>query len=212
MSKKKPTNPDLVLNEVTEEIEQPEPLEAEVLDLFQKKEDGSDAEAPSFHPILHVWQQVLQPAEEQSRAPITPDWAQRICSTYLELTFKDMPVFQSLYFQRMQELNQILLDEIDIDEECLTYATAEEDKEFNSGHYRYLLQEWQVQFLKWQMAWDCEQDDAAADLASLGEIHKFFFSDKGITPFLDNIKFDYTEEDQANLVAALDEVTGGTSE
>jgi hypothetical protein len=165
-----------------------------------------DGQQPDFHPILQVWREVLKPAQAELNAPITPQWATRIIGGHLHLTFKDMLDFRELFFGKLAKLEQILLDEIATDDDCLSYTTPEEDVEENSGHYLNLLRDWQIQFLRWEMAWDCQDPLAAVELAATSEVHRMFFSQTGIATFLDNIKFEFTDQDQANLAEALEAV------
>ena len=79
----------------------------------------------------------------------------------------------------------------------------------NSGHYKNLLMTWQLAFLAWELAWECTDPHAVAELAAISEVHKLFFSDTGITAYLDNIRFQYTEADRDDLTAALNELREG---
>ena len=49
-------------------------------------------------------------------------------------------------------------------------------------------------------------DDAAVELASIGEVHKLFLGQQGIIAFLDNIQFQFFEMDQSMLMEALAEM------
>jgi hypothetical protein len=164
---------------------------------------------PQFHTVLEVWREVLKPAEAERTKRVTPQWANRIVGAYQGITFADMEGFRDLYFGRLGELNQILLDEIASDEDCLTYATAEEDLENNHGHYKALLFNWQLHFMGWELAWECTSATAEIELAVISEIHKMFFGDTGITPFLESIRFEFTDADQHELTAALEALRDG---
>lgn len=175
-------------------------------------DDAAEAEFPAlddataeYHAILKVWRELLRPAEDVRKERVQPAWASRICSTYPQMVFSDMTVYRDLYFDRVDILRDVLVLEIGTDDECLKVSTPEEDVEQNSQHYRNLLRDWQLKILGWEMDWDCEDKDAAADLASLAEVHKMFFSQQGVTAYLDNIGFQYTEADQAELSKELEE-------
>jgi hypothetical protein len=160
-------------------------------------------DVPEFHPILEVWREVLKPAHEQATEHITPQWALRTVSQHAGMTFADMPKFQELYFTKLLELMEILDEEIKTDDDCLTYRTPEEDAQHNSQHYRNLLLDWQIRFLDWEMDWDTSSPTAHVEIAAISEIHKLFFGDTGMTQFLDNIQFQFPEQDQAALAEAL---------
>ena len=163
--------------------------------------DGANEAA--YHTILEVWREIMRPAESERGKPITPQWANRICSTYREINFKDMPAFKEAYFDRIDELRNILDNEIASDDECLNQITAAEDVEYNSAHYLNVLIDWQKAFLYWEIAWDCTNQFAAVDLAAISEVHRMMFSDTGITSLLDQINFQFTEADQEMLAETL---------
>lgn len=167
---------------------------------------------PTFHPILKVWKEVLSNLPAQVDEKITPQYAMRICQTYPQLTFADMNKVRDAWHQKMEAFRQVLLETIDSDEDCFTPTTPEEDKAQNSKHYRTLLLEWQRLLLRWEMGWDCEDPEAAVDIASTAEVHSFFFSTTGLTAHLQNIQFDYTEADQAEVAAMIEAERGGDGE
>lgn len=163
----------------------------------------TDGETPSFHPVLHVWKAVLEPADKEINEKVTPQYAQRILATYRFIGFEDMNDFRDRFYSKIMRLREILLEIIASDDECLTYTTPEEDVEHNSKHYRTALLEWQKEFLRWELAWDTMDPAAAVELATIGEVHRMFFSDQGLTAQLQMIQFQYTEQDQAEVQAEL---------
>lgn len=169
----------------------------------------TDGDMPTFHPILQIWREVLKPAHAESVHKPTPQWANKMLAQYQGITFADMVVIRDLYFGKLFELEDILLAEIATDEDCLTYTSPEEDVENNSGHYRNMLLEWQLRFLDWEMAWDCTDQHAACELAAISEVYNIVFGQTGLTAFLDNIKFEFGEQEQAELQAALQERKDG---
>lgn len=190
-------------NEPVESIEMSEKDEA---DLKQLLEDGTE---PEFHPVLQVWREVLSNGPELAKEKVTPQWASKIVGTYSGVTFADMEEVQAGYFDRIAELARILDLEIATDKDCLSYTTAEDDVLNNSDHYKNLLRDWQLSFLQWELDWDTTSPYAAAQLASISEVHKMFFGPTGLTAYLDNIKLEFTEQDQADLGQALVELRDG---
>jgi hypothetical protein len=194
------------MSEHVEESIEPPLTEQDQADLAQLYGEPDGVEAPQFHPILEVWAKVLEPAAAEGRKPVTPQWANRMVAEYRELRFCDTPQLRDYYFGKIGVFNRILLDEIASDPDCLSYATPEEDVAENSHHYKNLLLTWQMQMVQWEIEWDPTADDAGIELAAISEIHKMFFGQMGLTAFLDNIKFEFTEDDQAQLAEALNDV------
>lgn len=179
-------------------------------DLATLEEHGIVApEDITFHPILMVWREILKPARDELDARITPQWASRIVASYRDVAYADMPMMRDLYYGKIIELLEILDAEIATDDECLKYTSPEEDVEHNSRHYKNLLRDWQMRFLSWEMAWDCTSGVAGVELAAISEVHKAFFGETGVTQYLDNIKFQYTEADQRELADALEVLKEG---
>lgn len=185
----------------------------------QDIQDFMDAggKEPDFHPILEVWREVLKPAAKEAEAKISPNWAVRISGAYREVNYAHMPEFQARYFGLLLELAEVINTEIATDDQCLTWTTPEEDVEHNSGHYKNILRDWQLAIMRRELNWNPTSPYAGVEVAVLSEIHKLFFANgTGITAFLDNIRFEFTDADQANLAAALDElrleVLGGADE
>lgn len=170
---------------------------------------SEDGEMPSFHTVLEVWREVLKPAAEEGAKKPTPQWCNRMVSTYTGLRFADMYELRDRYFGKIDELLEILKFEISTDPDCLSYATPEEDATENSAHYKNLLLSWQQAVLQWELDWDCTDEGAEVELAAVSEVHKMFFGQTGLTAFLDNIKFEYTEADQQQLAEALQEQQRG---
>lgn len=160
-------------------------------------------EVPSFHPVLEVWREVLRPAEAEAVKKVSPQWASRITAAYREVAFADMTFVRDSYFAKLAQLASILDDEIASDPECLSYTSAEEDAEHNAFHYKNLLMVWQMAILQWELDWSCESMNAGPELAAISEVHKMFFGDQGITAFLENIRFEFNDDDQQVLAEAL---------
>jgi hypothetical protein len=173
-------------------------------DEIQEFIEGS--EPPKYHTILQVWREVLRPAADEAKKRITPQWANRIVTSYTGVSFGDMADFKDLYFGKIMELDQVLLAEIEADDECLNAATPEEDVEQNTFHYINVLTDWQKTFLSWELDWDCTHPDAALELAAIAEVHKMFFEQTGLVALLDQIKFEFTDADREQLAAELEDL------
>lgn len=165
-----------------------------------------EAGQATYHTILQVWQEVLKPAEAEKSKRITPQYANRICTTYNGLQFADMLEFRDRYFSKILQLASILDIEIATDDECLKLISPEEDIEHNSVHYLNVLTDWQKAFLQWELDWDCADPAAPIELAAISEVHRMFFDQNGLTALLDQIKFEFTDDDRDLLSAALQEL------
>lgn len=166
-------------------------------------------EEVTYHPILQVWREILKPAEAEARKKPTPQYASRLVASYNHLTYAGVADAHARYYAKILELAAMIDDVIAKDADCLSYGTPEEDVAENSQHYKDLLRDWQVRFMEWELAWDTTQPDAVIELAAISEVHKAFFGQTGITQFLDNIKLEYTEADQAELAQLLESMKEG---
>jgi len=162
--------------------------------------DGAEAK---FRPILRIWRAILEPISEERGRKVTPQWAVKIRQTY-GVPFKDMDAYSDMFYSRLEELLKILKDEIATDVECESYDNAEDDAIENRLHYKRVLTAWQVRFVQWEVAWQVTADDA--------EIHRMLFGETGLTQHLENIKLEWTESDQEDLVEALREAADGNDD
>lgn len=189
-----------------EHIELPAHDKADLDQLYATPDGGEGVEPPKFHPILEVWREVLRPARAEVGTVITPQWANKMVGAYQGVTFRDLVDLRDIYYRLLVEMLEILETEIESDAECLTWDTPELDVEHNGAHYRQVLTDWQLHFLKEELEWDCTSITAAVELAAMSEVHKIFFGAMGITAFLEQIRFEYSDEDQAELERVLVEL------
>lgn len=169
-------------------------------------------ETPAYHAILEVWKAILAPAAEEALKKVTPQWANRICTTYREVDFADMGEFKARYFGKIAELEGILLAEIASDDECLNVLETTEDVERNTHHYINVLTDWQKTFLQWELDWDWADVNAPVELAAIAEVHRMFFDANGITTLLDQINFEFTDADRDVLAAELEDLRASQAE
>ncbi len=191
-------------NEPTESIEEPEELtEQDIADL-----EILNGEPPQYHTILEVWREVLQWAPGEAEKKVQAGWAAKMTQTYQQLKIQDMNTFRDLYFGKIVQLYNILLDEISTDKECLSYTDPKDDTTENAVHYKNLLLLWQTSILQWEIDWDCADENAHIEIAAIAEAQKIFFGENGIANHLSSVGFEYTEADQAVLTEALEELRG----
>lgn len=191
---------------VTEIFEAPE-AEVPALEGDLTVQDILDEKTKAaYHSILELWREVIKPAREMLGSRVTPQWATRMVQGYPEITYGDCPALADLYYSRIMVLHDILLLEIESDAECLNVTNATDDVQENGHHYVNLLIEWQKQFLQWELEWDTASPSAAIEVAALSEVHKMFFDQQGITGLLDQINFEFTDDDRQILSDALQEL------
>lgn len=172
-------------------------------------DDASEVDAPEptpYRTLLEIWRAVIKPGRDGTarNRKISPQWATKIVSTYPEVTFAATPTVHHRVFDLVDALGQILDGIIDLDDQCLTYTSPQEDVENNTSHYLTVLTEWQVYMLRQEMEWSPTDQDAAAELAALSEVHGMFFGETGLVAHLDAIGFQFTESDQETLQNALE--------
>lgn len=193
-----------------ERIELSDQDQADLERLYGSDESPVEEQEAPYFPLLRVWRQVLEPAAAEATKKVTPQWANRMVSKYADLHFADMNELRDRYFGKIEALRQILLAEIETDDEAESPTTVLEDLEQNAGHYKALLIAWQVQLMQWELEWTCTDPHAAAELAAIGEVHTMFFGSPsgapGLVAHLENIRFEFTDADQAELAQALAEV------
>lgn len=168
-----------------------------------------EASGAGYHSILEVWRSVLTPVHTERLKRITPQWANRICTQYRGIDFADMPDYRELYYDKVEELLQILEVSIEQDPECLNVTSPEEDLETNGTRYKQLLIDWQKAFMLWELDWAPLSQYAAMQIAAISEVHKMFFDQVGLVSLLDQINFIMTDEDQAELAAELQALKDG---
>ena len=183
-------------NESTETIEVPD----DVSELT-----GEGHEPAKYRTLLEIWRAILEPAVsgEMRKDPISPQWATKMVTTYPGVSFADVDDIHHGVFDMSAELAAILDEEIASDDECLKKATAEEDAQENSGHYRALLAGWQIHLLQVELAWRPTSPKAAVELAILSEVQQMFLGQTGLVAHLDTIGFQFEEADQQDLQQKL---------
>jgi hypothetical protein len=176
----------------------------ETIEIDDLPPEAPDVPEPEYHTLLEVWRAVLKPASMgMANEPITPQWATRIVQTYPQVTFRDTPAVNTMFFMVVNELAQILEEVIASDDQCLKWTAAEDDVAHNSEHYKTVLTDWQVHMLRRELEWSPTEPDAAVMLAALSEAHNMFFGEKGLIAHLESIKFQFTEADQEELSNTL---------
>jgi hypothetical protein len=116
--------------------------------------------------------------------------------------------FRDRYYEKIGQMLDILEGEIATDADCLTHGSPEDDVKYNSHHYMNLLLHWQLAILQWEMDWETTDPHAAAEIATISEVHKMFLGAQGLTGWLENIAFQFTEDDQATMSRLLIEHRG----
>lgn len=199
---------------VNESIELPEELSAQdQADLASLWGEATDVK---FRSILLIWDEVLKPENIAANRGISMQAATMLCGRYPQMTYEQIPTFETAYFTYLEELAAELhrvVEEKRADEhDPLGVENAEDDVARNGDAYVELLMAWQESLTVRELEWSPDQHHAAAIVAALGEVQNFFFGQQGLTGHLEVIKLEFTEEHTAELAARLqalrDEATG----
>lgn len=161
------------------------------------------------HTLLEVWRELLKPAATEAQKPVTAGWASAITQLYPKIDFADMPEFHIRYYDKIGQLLKILLAEIETDDQCLERRDRVDDLEGNGVHYKNLIFLWKSQIMQWELDWSTTDPFAAVELGTISEVDKMFFSAKGIVAHFDDIGFQFTEDDQAELTDVLNGLSEG---
>ena len=187
--------------------ETPTVEDAEIADLLNELTDEEGTRLLDM-PLLKTWQAVLSNIETERVARITPGWAATIVGNWTSLKFSDVPAYHERYFEHLTELRQCLLDVIEFDPECLERMGAD-DIEENRGHYIEILLAWRLTVMRWELAWDCLDPDAAIEFAAIADASRLFLGEQGLIQHLGQREFQFTQEEsdmlEARLVEALKE-------
>ncbi len=163
------------------------------------------ADPGPYHTLLETWRAVLEPAGtgEMVKDPISPQWAVKMVTTYPGVGFTDVEAIHHGVFALAAELAELLDNEIKTDDECLKKATAEEDATENAQHYKDILAAWQIHMIQEELTWHPSHKDAAVQLAVLSEVQQMFLGEMGLAAHLDQIGFEFNDDDKAELQAHL---------
>lgn len=167
----------------------------------------SEAGQVKYVTILEVWRSVLNNVDTAKDEHISIAHAVRVRSSYDGLTFQAIPDYYERFCKILSEARDIVVHEIESDSECLNMASAEEDAEHNAFHYKNIIFNWQRLIRMYELEWTCTDVDAAAHVAGLGEANRMIFDQTGIASLLDQIEFRLTEDDMAELVRELEELS-----
>lgn len=204
---------------MTDKTPMPEDDYTEVIELPMTERDQAElagmlAEPDNFeyHTVLQVWLEILKQENLELNRAITPRWATNIVSKYDEIRFADMPVYVEEYFDLVEACRDIIQSTVDKHTDCLVFNDAAEDALENAPLYKQILQDWQIEFLRRELTWNCEDPRAAVKIAALSEVHGVFFGETGLAAHLEVIKLEFTDDDQAELQTALDDFRVALSE
>lgn len=176
--------------------------ELTVDDIIAEAEGAS--EGKPYNPLIKIWDAVLQPAVAGRGESPTPQWCNKMITQYPGLEYKDMRRFRDDFFDKIEAMHRIVREVVDEDPEALNVIDMEEDRTLNHTHYKRVLTDWQRTVLLWELEWDCEDPKAAIQIGTISEIHRMFIAEQGLVTMLDQISFEFTEADQAELAEDLE--------
>lgn len=191
-----------------EPIEPLELTEQDMEDIEKMNSEGEEAPpAPQPRTLLEVWKELLANIDTERDNKIPLPIAQRIVSTWPQLTFGDVTTYMSLYYEYLDQMRQVVLEEIISDPDAL--ENVEDDATENWDHYRSILFGWHKLAVEWQHDWSTDDSDAAVNMAAIIDAHGFFLSQTGLVAHLQEIKFEFGPEDQEALQKDLTEFEAG---
>lgn len=168
-------------------------------------------EVPEPEPItlLETWRELLKSIDTTRDEPIGPAEASRILQKWPNLKVQELSLHKAWFYDYLSTMHSILLLELAQDPAALQHI--EDDAVDNHHHYLNLIMQWQLQLQHWTSSWDSDAKDAHITMAALAETQQFFFGPNGMSNHLDQIQFEFTEDD-ATLVAEALESMGGSGE
>ena len=185
-------------NEPIEEL-----TEQDIADLELLQEDANPG-AIIRQPLLVIWRELLSNIDTERNARITLAQAQKITSTWPQLEYGDVPAYLDMYYEFLQEMRGIVLAELDSDPKA-EEQFGDDDAVENRQHYINILFNWNLATSRWEKQWNTTAHNAAIGVAAIVDAHSFFLSQTGLVAHLNEIGFQFTEEDSAKLAQELAE-------
>lgn len=165
--------------------------------------EQSDFESTLTHTVLEVWQQIFSNLDSEAGLTVSPQAAVATLSSWPQLPLKDMQLYADLYYRNLGLFREVVDTVIEEHPEAL--KNVAEDAEDNHDLYVEILARWQKVARKWEDAWACEQEFAAASLAAMVDAINFTLSSRGLVAHLDQIGVTLTEKDEEAMQLILDE-------
>lgn len=167
---------------------------------------------PAPRTLLETWRELLASIEQAKAEKVGIALANRIVSTWPQLTYQDVTRYHERYHELLLELREILHAEISADPDCL--KNVENDAVDNRRHYVNLLFCWQAASLRWEHEWDAASPDAAIEIAAIGDATGFFFGkpspdgrgQQGLVDHLGAINLEFGDADREDMAARLTEI------
>lgn len=161
-------------------------------------------EDPTYHSILEVWRNMLDPEhQDRGRAP-TPDWCAVLIARWPFLRFADCGIVQAEYFRIFDNVHAVLAQVFEDNPQAFEAETREEDIE-NKELYVFLLKEFQKALFVTQSEWSFDDPEAGAKMAALGEAQQQILGKDGLASYLGVIGLPFTQEEQDAMNQELTE-------
>ena len=164
---------------------------------------GADVEQGITHSVLESWQRVLQENLDTRDGRVTPSLANRIVTTWPQLTFKQVPAYLKRYYDILQSYQDVLDDVIAKNPKALQWL-LQEDAENNHDVYIEIVGRWQAIVIKLELDWKVNAPAAAVDLAAMDDANGYVMNPmEGLLSHLGVIGFAFREEDNAVIEALI---------
>lgn len=153
--------------------------------------------------LLLVWVDLFNNFETSDQK-IDIDLAQNILARWPQLTYRDLPEYQRIYFRLGVMLRDVLLEVIKRHESCTSYIGEEDGKE-NWSTYLDLLVQWNLALDRYDEVWTPTQKNAAAAVAASLSVRGFVFERGGVVAHLDLIGFQLSDDEFFEALTAAKE-------
>ena len=160
-------------------------------------------EKPAKRTLLETWAELLSNIEVAAAEPVTMQQAMSISRTWPQISIQETPEYHWAYHSNLTIMRDILTAEIESDPDCLKHG--EDDGEANRHHYLNLLLLWQKQMLEWEKTWNAADKDSHIWLAAYSSTNAFVLGEQGMVAHLDEIEFEFSDEDAVLVFGALAE-------
>ena len=157
-------------------------------------DDSTSQEAVREVTVLETWLSVLSNIETVREEKISPSDALRTVALVPGLPIQEVTVVNELFSEMLLHARRIIELEIADDPDALMRGGSI-DAEGNWAHYANIYLQWRTMLIEEEKRWDINDPHPLAHIAAITRTANFLFG-QGLTSFLDQIGFEFKEEDE----------------
>ena len=157
-------------------------------------DDSSSQETVREVTVLETWLSVLSNIETVREEKISPSDALRTVALVPGLPIQEVTVVNELFSEMLLHARRIIELEIADDPDALMRGGSI-DAEGNWAHYANIYLQWRTMLVAEEKRWDINGPYPLAHIAAITRAANFLFG-QGLTSFLDQIGFEFNEEDE----------------